>query len=984
MSFTQAVEQAAHRFGCQPYLTEECYRQELLRGRIRYADLEKMLRKQLGNRADEEILPGCSRFELRWSMLKHPLRFGSTAELQWFVAETDALRRIRSDVSTPLRYRLIGETRRWVMRDWRLGSSSGGSEGGSPPRVPEYDRLRSLLELRERFGHGEMEHWSKERWEEFTLQVLWRVCRDGMAIVPAECLRITPLPVRHRDWLLRATGVDSDVLVHGVLIPFCAAYVDQGLAHWSIPSREKGFFHAFIQLYRLSFGPADAWRRSLSQELRRWEQANIGPIEAILESLEVLGVPVEEWDEFLTATVLALRGWAGMIWFLENHPERAIQPLTPGSLWGYVAIRLLLERLALTYLARERWNYTGDLRHLRTELARQVGPPSPPSVEQRAFVIFQLAQVLGWTPEQLFHLLPDQWLRLWQEIESFSAVERRRLYHLAYEQRFLTQALDAIHIHNRRLPPRRTRVRFQALFCIDEREESLRRHLEELAPEAETYGVPGFFYVPMYYRGLHDAHFVPLCPVTLKPRHWVEEVVQEDQQPVWEIQERTRQMWDQASHRLHTGSRGITIGALLSGLVGSLAVIPLVLRTFFPRYTARLGQWCSRWLGQPPVTHLQLQRTNPEPAPTPGGIGFTPDEMADCTERVLRDIGLTRRFARWVLLLGHGSTSLNNSHESAHDCGACGGSRGGPNARAMACMLNHPQVRQLLQARGIRIPPSTIFVGAMHNTSSEEIVWYDLNLIPETRRKELESLQHLFKEAARRNAHERCRRFESAPLSCSFEEARRHVESRAEDLAQVRPEWGHATNAVCIIGRRQRTRGLFLDRRAFLVSNDPTQDGPDGVVLGRILQAALPVCAGINLEYYFSRVDNVGYGCGTKLPHNITALVGVMDGAAGDLRTGLPWQMVEIHEPMRLICVVETTPTQMQQLLSRLPVIGRLVHNEWVYLVVLDPDSAGLHFYHKGQFHPYQPTERHLPHASSSVAWYRGWREHLEFARIET
>ena len=361
---------------------------------------------------------------------------------------------------------------------------------------------------------------------------------------------------------------------------------------------------------------------------------------------------MEEWDEFLTATVLALRGWAGMIWFLENHPERAIQPLTPGSLWGYVAIRLLLERLALTYLARERLNYTGDLRHLRTELARQVGPPSPPSVEQRAFVIFQLAQVLGWTPEQLFHLLPDQWLRLWQEIESFSAVERRRLYHLAYEQRFLTQALDAIHIHNRRLPPRRTRVRFQALFCIDEREESLRRHLEELAPEAETYGVPGFFYVPMYYRGLHDAHFVPLCPVTLKPRHWVEEVVQEDQQPVWEIQERTRQMWGQASHRLHTGSRGITIGALLSGLVGSLAVIPLVLRTFFPRYTARLGQWCSRWLGQPPVTRLQLQRTTPEPAPTPGGIGFTPEEMADCTERVLRDIGLTRRFAPLGVVVG--------------------------------------------------------------------------------------------------------------------------------------------------------------------------------------------------------------------------------------------------------------------------------------------------------------------------------------------
>src|SRR5205823_12201589 len=157
-----------------------------------------------------------------------------------------------------------------------------------------------------------------------------------------------------------------------------------------------------------------------------------------------------------------------------------------------------------------------------------------------------------------------------------------------------------------------------------------------------------------------------------------------------------------------------------------------------------------------------------------------------------------------------------------------------------------------------------------------------------------------------RNAHERCRRFQSAPLTISFEEARKHVEERAEDLAQVRPEWGHATNALCVVGRRSRTRGLFLDRRAFLTSYDPTQDDEDCTVLTRLLQAAVPVCAGISLEYYFSYTDNPGYGSGSKLPHNITALLGVMDGAASDLRTGLPWQMVEIHEPVRLLFVVET------------------------------------------------------------------------------
>ena len=70
----------------------------------------------------------------------------------------------------------------------------------------------------------------------------------------------------------------------------------------------------------------------------------------------------------------------------------------------------------------------------------------------------------------------------------------------------------------------------------------------------------------------------------------------------------------------------------------------------------------------------------------------------------------------------------------------------------------------------------------------------------------------------------------------------------------------------------------------------------------------MPVCAGISLEYYFSYVDNEGYGCGTKLPHNITGLIGVMNGHASDLRTGLPLQMVEVHEPVRILFVIETTP----------------------------------------------------------------------------
>src|SRR5690606_3404990 len=138
-------------------------------------------------------------------------------------------------------------------------------------------------------------------------------------------------------------------------------------------------------------------------------------------------------------------------------------------------------------------------------------------------------------------------------------------------------------------------------------------------------------------------------------------------------------------------------------------------------------------------------------------------------------------------------------------------------------------------------------------------------------------VRRLIRQCCERNAHERCRRFQSASLTLDPHEARLHVEARSEDLAQPRPELGHATNAICLVGRRSRSRGLFADRRAFLASYDPTQDDAESTILGRILEAAFPVCAGINLEYFFSRVDPTGFGSGTKLPHNVTSLLGVMD-----------------------------------------------------------------------------------------------------------
>jgi hypothetical protein len=296
-------------------------------------------------------------------------------------------------------------------------------------------------------------------------------------------------------------------------------------------------------------------------------------------------------------------------------------------------------------------------------------------------------------------------------------------------------------------------------------------------------------------------------------------------------------------------------------------------------------------------------------------------------------------------------------------------------------MANQPGVRAYLGARGTPIPAGTWFIGGEHNTCDDAIALFDLELMPAPVRERLAALEPALEAARARNAHERSRRYENFPQWLSEQAALSHVEARSHDLAQPRPEYGHATNAVCVVGRRALTRGLFLDRRAFLISYDPGTD-PDGELLARLLAAAVPVVAGINLEYYFAVVDPGGYGCGTKLPHNVTGLLGVMDGHASDLRTGLPHQMVEIHDPVRLLMVVEAAPETLGTVLAGNAAIDRLFRHGWVHLVARDPATGAMHEFDRAAFRPMTPDPITLDIRSTSREWYGGKREHMPVARI--
>ncbi len=138
------------------------------------------------------------------------------------------------------------------------------------------------------------------------------------------------------------------------------------------------------------------------------------------------------------------------------------------------------------------------------------------------------------------------------------------------------------------------------------------------------------------------------------------------------------------------------------------------------------------------------------------------------------------------------------------------------------------------------------------------------------------------------------------------------------------------------------------------------------------------VCGGINLEYYFSTVNNDYFGCGTKVTHNITGMFGVMEGTTSDLRTGLSKQMVEIHEPLRLQVLIEAKTEILGQIYERQAVIRELVGGGWILLGAMDPDSGEISIFERGVgFVPWQAEKRQVPILESSVSYYQNENEPL-------
>ena len=950
LPFEQAVVAAGEEFGRAAYLSEEVYREAFALGRIADADLQEVLATvPTTSDGDEgEGLP-LAPAELRFRLARYGIPKASGPALQWLLTETSASGVFRTDLPAGVRQALEGAS-----------PSSQGSRASAT--------------------------------------ALWAAAREATKRLAASAALAGGQPAHRdetqrgrRDRLLATHGIAIDAWIDPPLIRFTSAYLDQGLAHWALPERGVGMFRCFVATYgsrtARRVGP---WGRELFALLGD-ERDRRAP-ESLEASLADLGVTTEEREPFLRAAALALSGWAGMVHQFELRPDRAPACAVPARLLDYLAIRLLMERAALrhaleTIIAPRRARRATPRKPLSLLLReclldRAEGHPhgpALPSCEERAWQLFHLAQLCGLDADALKALDTRGLAALEHAGTDFPPAARQAALHLAYERHLQRGLYDALCSHQPELSGRS--VDFQAIFCIDEREESFRRHLEELAPQVavETFGVAGFFGVAVYYRGSADAHPRPLCPIAIQPQHFIFEHSSSERGLRSRWRQLRRHSLGLVGRNVYVATRTFFRGTVLMATLGVLSAIPLVLRVLFPGLRGTLSRLGRKALPAQ-ASRLEIERSETLP-PAGSYSGFRVDEMIGIVGGLLRTIGIEGRFAPLVFVIGHGSVSLNNPQESAHDCGACGGGRGGPNARAFAQMANDPRVRETLALEGLVIPVGTWFIGAERNTANNSLTLFDEDLLPMSLRGALAAAKQHLDHARTNEAHERCRRFEAIAGSASPRQALHHVEIRAADLAQPRPEYGHASNAFCIVGRRQRTRGLYLDRRAFLVSYDPEADS-SGEILAHLLAAVVPVVAGISLEYYFGYVDPTGYGCGTKLPHNVTGLIGVMDGAQSDLRTGLPWQMVEIHEAVRLSLVVESQPETMAKLLEQDASLRRLVQNRWLFLACLEPTSHKLWEATAEGFVPYAPGPPAVALSGGSIDYYRGVRDHLPPARL--
>ena len=689
----------------------------------------------------------------------------------------------------------------------------------------------------------------------------------------------------------------------------CAAYFDAHQADWQ-PDRQQGLYafwrdtlqhdHGIGVLMGLpQLGRALDALPPTRQDAERWV-------------LQRLGLPPAAWADYLEAVLLTVNGWAS--WCAYIGWEARLAGGDDGHLRDLLAIRLAWGAILL--------ECNGDAATAKAFAALQGAWRQAPALLKQA--------------EQA--LLIDE---VWQ---------------VALEAGYQRQLLQRLSFATGEAVPHEA-IEAQVAFCIDVRSEPIRRALEAVWPAVQTIGFAGFFGLPVAYTPLATQARRPQLPGLLAPGIEVTDRIVRQQTPTAESQEALQ----------NAAVRARSDRFALSTQWRATSQWPSAAFSFVEAagvgYLGKLWQWLLPSRQARVNDDLAGLPARYRPVCRPQLAGQDATAKVSLAARVLHAMGLDRELAPLVLLVGHGSQSSNNAHAAALDCGACCGQTGEVNARSLAQLLNEPEVRSGLRTQGITIPRETWFVAALHNTTTDEIEGFDLDMLPPEAQARWKQLHSVWDRAGDRVRRERATRLGLDPhASCGELLAR--FRRRANDGAQTRPEWGLAGNAAFLIAPRSRSRGVMLEGRSFLHDYDASQDA-DGSVLELLMTAPMLVTHWINWQYHASTCDPLRLGSGNKVLHNVVGgHIGVFEGNGGDLRIGLSRQSLHdgdrwVHEPLRLTVIIDAPQQAIDRVIQEHDVVRQLLDNGWLHLWRFD--QTQMHRYESGAWRPLRTDGSLLP-----------------------
>ncbi len=694
------------------------------------------------------------------------------------------------------------------------------------------------------------------------------------------------------DIATQSTDKNWNRFALGRITSWAASYFDNGQAAWNTSDH--------------GLRPFAAWKKEASIDKTTELNGLVGfreivrglptdPVQATEWALEKLALPEQGRALYLHRLLVKHGGWSAFA--ARQDWESNLYGRLDGVLMEFLAILACLEAALLVSL--------GDS-HVETKW-------------NEAKEILSIEKVQDRLNTHLEHHLIFQ--------EAFDLSYQERLI-----QKFTPQPRPKA--DDKKLAPKA-----QAIFCIDVRSEVFRRNLEQVDARIETLGFAGFFGFPISYVRLGHESGEASCPVLLPTGPVINE-----QLPDPKAHKRA------VNKRIASRALKQTWKSFKSSAVSNFSFVSPLGMSYLPKiFTDSFG--LTRPVPHPNKTglskaYLRAKSIDLTYKDADGKTqGIPVDQQITMAKNALTAMSLTKDFAPFVLITGHGSSMVNNPHATGYDCGACGGHSGDGNARVAAAVLNQSEVREALEQDGIVIPSTTTFLACLHDTTTDELtILNEADVSPEAQNA-LDELKTTLKLAGSTSRQERASRMHISPGAS----AEKEVLFRSKDWSQTRPEWGLAGCSAFVVAPRSRTKDINLEGQSFLHSYNWEQDQNFGV-LEAIMTAPMVVTSWINLQYYGSAVDNTHMGSGNKTLHNVTAGIGVLEGYSGDLRTGLPWQAVHDgddfqHEPIRLNVIIEAPLDAITGVLEKHASVKNLCDHGWIQLLAMDEYGTISHRY---------------------------------------